>query len=286
MIYDMTEQVLKAREYFDAMLTKKIEHLQEQTGIERERFVKLNPADFVERWEKLYIANYEYRNIGKWVAETKTDDNFIISPLDNDEETANQIAYKTNQVQTKLRASKCDILPIPKQTAKDFFVKNHRQSLPLLSANSINFALVYGGYIVAVMSYDITNGGVRGDKGSAFELLRLAIKKGYLINGGASRLQKHCEEAMRQIGVTEIYSYSNATINNGKVYEQLGFIKGKVEGGQAWVVDKHFNVCRLLHSKWTILSGVYAHNCFKTHLTANRLWTKRLDDKPIASLSE
>ena len=278
--YDLTEQVQKAWQHFDQLLEQKIEHIHELTGVEKERLIKLNPMEFVEKAKQLQIDGYQYQDLGSWVARHKTPETFLISPVDEDVETANQIAYKTGQTERKLRAHKCQLLPIPNAAARRFFVKNHRQSIPNLTNNAINMALVYEGEIVAVMSYDLTGGAVRGlQKANKYELLRLSIKHGTQINGGASKLEKRCEECIRHQGCNEIYSYSNATINEGNVYQQLGFSKSEILAGAAWAVERNFNIVRLAtyrHTKSAKDCDLLRVGCVKTHVTANRTWIKNI----------
>lgn len=282
-IYDLTDHVRRAWEYYDKLLDVKIQHIHELTGVEKERLIKLNPAEMIRDKEKnLFIENYHYQKVGDWVARMKTPDTFCICPIDEEIETANQICYKTGQTQRKLRAHKCQVLPIPNMAARRFFIKNHRQSLPNLTTNAINYALVYEGEIVAVMSYDLTGGAVRGlQKADKYELLRLSIKHGTQINGGASKLQKQCEEAIRHQGCTEIFSYSNATINEGNVYKQLGFTQSAIQDGQAWVIERDFSLVRLANCCASHGNGKGAKNidllrrgAVKVHITANRTWIK------------
>ena len=286
--YDLTDQVRRAWEHFDKLLDVKIQHIHELTGVEKERLVKLNPAEFIrDKHDNVIIEGYHYQKLGDWVARTKTPDNFLISPMDEEVETSNQICYKTGQTERKLRAHKCQVLPIPNMVARRFFIKNHRQSLPNLTTNAINYALVYEGEIVAVMSYDLTGGAVRGlQKADKYELLRLSIKHGTQINGGASKLQKQCEEAIRHQGCTEIFSYSNATINEGNVYKQLGFTQSAIESGQAWVVERDFKLIRLANCCERHSNGQGARNidlnrrgAFKVYITANRTWIKNIEIK-------
>ena len=277
--YDLTDQVRRAWEHFDKLLDAKIQHIHELTGIERERLIKLNPMDFVEAMKNLEIRNYKYQDLGEWVAKTKTPDTFLISPIDEEIETANQICYKTGQTERKLRAHKCQVLPISSLAARFFFIKNHRQSVPNLSNNAISYALVYNGEVVAVMTYDLTGGAVRGlQKANKYELLRLSIKHGTQINGGASKLEKQCEEAIRHFGCTEIFSYSNATINEGNVYKQLGFVTSNITRGQAWVVERDFSLVRLVtccaNGKGAKQSDLLRRGAVNVHVTANRTWIK------------
>lgn len=213
MTKEIQEYIQAAREHYDHILDENITALAEKTGIERERFIPINPCDFLETISGMVQANGD---IAKFVEKNKTPDTFLISPLDAIEETAAQICYKTNQTQVKLRAHKCTCVPIPARVAQAFYVRNHRQTASVISEVSVSFALVYEGEIVACMTYDKTSGAVRGkSKADKYELLRLAIRKGYQVNGGASKLQKACEDALMAIGCFSIFSYSNATINEG-----------------------------------------------------------------------
>lgn len=278
---DYTDIVHEAWTHFDHVLEAKIQHIHELTGVEKERLIKINPLDFIESMPDMFIRDYQYQDLGEWIAKVKTPETFCISPIDEDVETANQIAYKTGQTTRKLRAHKCELQPITKLAAKRFFVKNHRQSIQTLSDNSVSYALVLNGEVVAVMTYDYTQGAVRGlAKADKFELLRLSIKHGTQINGGASKLQKQCEEAIRHWGCNEIFSYSNATINEGNVYKQLGFTQSAIESGQAWVVERDFSLVRLVlccevrGSAGAKNSDLLKRRAVKVHVTANRTWVK------------
>lgn len=280
-VYDQTEIVQKAWLHFDKVLDEKIEHIHELTGVPKEHLLKINPMDFVQKMVGQYIKGYHYQHIAEWIAKNKTPETFCISPLDEDVETANQICYKTGQTERKLRAHKCEVVPISSLAARRFFVKNHRQSIPTLSEKAVNFALVYQGEVVAVMCYDLTKSAVRGLKMSdQYELLRLSIKHGTQINGGASKLQQRCEEAIRGLGCTKIFSYSNATINEGNVYRQLGFEQSEIEDGHVWSVEPDFQIVRLVNccvSRGYIGAkniDLMERGAVKVIISANRKWTK------------
>lgn len=278
----LAAHLAKAREYWDAVLEEKCNLIAQAAGVERDRLVKVNPVDFVERMSECYIPGYKYRSIADFVRETKTPDTFLIGPIDEVEETAAQINYKAVGVDRKVRAHNCQVVPIPQAAALAFFVKNHRQSPPQMRETCICYALVLKGEIVAVMTYDLTAGATRGHgKAAKYELVRLSIKKGTQVNGGASKLQAACEEAVLHFGCSEIFSYSNATINEGGVYKQLGFTQGKIDPGAAYVLARDFSLKRL--------SGyieVGAKNVdlikrgeVKVLFYANRVWEKRLNTK-------
>ena len=173
-----------------------------------------------------------------------------------------------------IRASKCKVVPVPVPMAQDFFIRNHRQTAPLVTTQAVMLGLDYRGELVAVMMYDRSAGAVRGAKGD-FELMRLSISKNTQVHGGASKLQKACEEALREKGETRIFSYSNATINNGKVYEALGFHAGKIDEGQPHVILRNNALVRLINLYPKTTNGELAiRGWTKTFIGGNKMWTK------------
>lgn len=278
MVYNVTKRVSDAFEYFDRMLEKRIDEISELSGVSKENFVKLNPAEFIEKNKFQTIEGYDYKNIKKWIIEKKKDDKtFLISPLDAVRETANQCSYKSgNDVYRKIRASKCEVFPCPKELALDFFIRNHRQTAPLIRDTSICFCLEYKNEVIAVMLYDIANGAVRG-KNKNYELVRLSISKGTQIYGGASKLQNECEKTLKEIGVSKIFSYSNATINSGSVYQKLGFEMKKIDEGQPFVILKNNKLVRLINLyPESTDEKLSKHGWLKTHLGGNKMWEKRI----------
>lgn len=279
MIYDVTDRVAEAWEYFDKLLDERIAKISEISEVPLENFVKINPAEFLEKNKRQRIEGYTYKNIRDFIVEKKTADNiYLISPEDAIEETAAQVSYKSGtEIRRTLRASKCEVMPCPLELAQDFFIRNHRQSAPIVRrTTAVCYALVYKNEIVAVMLYDVSNGAIRGKK-KDYELVRLSISKGTRIHGGASKLQKACEKTLYLMGERRIYSYSNATINSGAVYEKLGFETSKVEGGQPFVIMRNNKIERLitLYPNSTDRALAKAGN-LKTHLGGNRLWVKNI----------
>ena len=140
MVYDITDRVAEAWKYYDEMLDKRIEEIVKISGVAPEHFVKINPAEFIEKNRYQKIRGYTYRDIGTWIeANKKSNDTFLISPLDAIKETAAQCAYKTNEdIVRTIRASKCEILPVPVPVAKDFFIRNHRQTVPNVTKQAVS----------------------------------------------------------------------------------------------------------------------------------------------------
>lgn len=278
MIFDVTDRVAEAWEYFDRLLDERIAAISERSEVPLEHFVKINPAEFLERNKFQTIRGYQYIKIADWINRNKKDDQtFLISPVDAIEETAAQVSYKSGtEIRRTIRASKCEVFPVPPELALDFFIRNHRQSAPRIKTTAVCFGLVFRDELVAVMFYDISNGAVRGKK-KEYELVRLSIAKGTRIHGGASKLQQACEATLIEMGEKKIYSYSNATINSGAVYEKLGFDGSKIDESQPFVIMKSNELIRLanLHPDSTDEALALRWQLI-THIGGNRIWVKEL----------
>lgn len=278
MQFDVTDRVSAAWEYYDTQLEERIGKISELSGVNRKQFVKINPAEFCEKNRYQSIRGYEYKKIKDWIVRNKKDDEtFLISPLDEVVETAAQVSYKcVTKIKRTIRASKCSVIPVPKILALDFFIRNHRQTAPLWSGNAVCFGLSYGGELVAVMMYDITKSAVRG-RNENYELVRLAIAKETKIHGAASKLQMACEDTLRAMGIREIYSYSNATINSGAVYKSLGFSEKGIDGGQPFVILSDYGLERLINVYPESTDEKLArHGWIKTHVGGNKTWVKKV----------
>ena len=278
---DITDRVAWLWDYFNKMLDKRLDRISALSGVERERLSPINPADWIERNKYQIIRGYEYRKIADWIEKTKEDGIYLISPLDDVEKTANQISYKEHNVAGKIRASKCGVIPLHEQQVNDFLLHNHRQGkMPPSNGDPVSFGLVYDGQLMAVMNYSKQKNAIRGaSKADKHELVRLAIAHGFCVNGGASKLQKHCEEALRALGQTEIFSYSNATINNGGVYRQLGFVSNGVEQGRVFVImhdNRIKSLASLCSSEGAKLEDLAKCGNISFRLGGNKLWVKNI----------
>lgn len=278
-MFDVTERAQEAWRFFDKLLDERIKKIAEIANVPLENFIKINPVDFLEKNKYQVIQNYEYKNIGKWIVENKKNDQtFLISPCDAIEETAAQCSYKSNtEIWRTIRASKCEVAPCPIELAQDFFIRNHRQNPPLVRRTAVCFALLFKGEMVAVMLYDIADGAVRGNK-TDYELLRLAIAKGTRVHGAASKLQAACEDTLYKMGIRQIFSYSNATINSGAVYEKLGFTEKRTDGGQPFVILKNNQITRLINLYPISTDKKLAqHGWLKCHIGGNKMWKKKIE---------
>ena len=85
-------------------------------------------------------------------------------------------------------------------------------------------------------------------------------------------------QALRDKGEETIFSYSNATINSGKVYKALGFTEKRIDGGQPHVIMRNNALVRLVKLYPKTTNGELAiRGWIKTFLGGNKMWTKRID---------
>ena len=257
MLFDATQMEKDARAYYDKMLDAKLDHIAELSGVDRAKFGKINPADFIEPSEFQNIDGYHYQQIGAWLREA--DGAAAVAAFENGE------TLKFNIDGTDIELAQSDVLI------------ETEQKLPRITSANISYGLIHHGQLMGVMTYDKTAGGIRGHSHANYELLRLAFAHGKQIMGGASKLQKACEATMAALGEDEIFSYSNATINTGRVYAALGFEPTRIDNGQPFVIMEDFSLRRLieLHPHSTNKALARAHR-LKAHVGGNITWTKSI----------
>lgn len=80
------------------------------------------------------------------------------------------------------------------------------------------------------------------------------------------------------MGETSVFSYSNATINNGDVYAALGFRRGKCEVGQETVLSTSGSLTRLLNLADGVrdIRSLAIYKRLVCRLSANIFWEKKI----------
>ena len=92
---------------------------------------------------------------------------------------------------------------------------------------------------------------------NAKKLIIIANRKDTIIIGGASRLLKRF---IKDINPIKIKSFSDKSIHNGKVYENIGFTKiGESDPNYHWIVDG-FRKNRFLYRKDVLVRKGYDKN--------------------------
>ena len=114
----------------------------------------------------------------------------------------------------RLGARKCELKSVPKKDIRHFLEENHLQGY---GVSPIAYGLYYKNELVSLMTF--ASGKGRMDSKTDWELVRFCNKRGYNIQGAASRLLK----AFRTKYPGSIKSYANRRWSDGNLYRQLGF---------------------------------------------------------------
>jgi hypothetical protein len=118
-----------------------------------------------------------------------------------------------NKIENRLYARKCELKEISSSEAKEFLEENHRQgSCPAKH----RYGLYYNGDLVSIMTF----GKSRFSNKYEYELLRLCTKVNTSVVGGASKMFK---QFIKDVEPKSIGSYSDMSMNNGGIYDKLGF---------------------------------------------------------------
>lgn len=115
-------------------------------------------------------------------------------------------------VNKKIHARQCEVVYIQEDTAKEFYDKYHLQGG--IHADT-HLGLMYNNEIVELMSF----GKPRFTTAANVELLRLSIKAGYSVTGGASKLFTYFIKHNPGLSVV---SYTDLSKFTGAVYAQIG----------------------------------------------------------------
>ena len=267
-------------ERIDKALDDKIAEINKRTGISKDKLIKLNPIEFCanNRYSTEPMNEKWLNDLCEFVKTNKADDTYLIAPMDATEDTIKQILYKEHKSEKRERAKKYEVVDISPFMAKNFFRKNHRQSLPNISKRAVIKGLRKDNEIFAVMLYDKTQGAIRGTSRDMYELNRLSFRLGTSIMGGAGKLQKACEKSLAEMGEKKIFSFSNATINTGGVYRALGFEKIKLDASNPIVyLQNRETHARLVHLyPYTSLQSCARRGVIICHFSANIYWEKEL----------
>lgn len=120
----------------------------------------------------------------------------------------------------KVYARKCLLKSVDKSLVESFYNENHLQGY--ISTCNISYALFYEDEIVAAMSFSKTSlHNPTCMSNSYYELVRYAVKFGYSVIGGCSRLLHKFEQ---EYYPSKMLSYSDNDFFTGNMYLKLGFL--------------------------------------------------------------
>ena len=159
------------------------------------------------------------------------------------------IKNKLKLNKNKIYARKTEIREISSRENLDFFNSNHIQGA--VSA-SIRLGLFYNNKLVSSMTFGKKRMVLGQEhKKDEYELIRFANLINTSVIGGASKLFKFFIEKYRP---SEIISYANCDISDGRLYEILGF---KSEGHSGinywWAKDKRYHRSSFMKHKLVLL---------------------------------
>lgn len=133
---------------------------------------------------------------------------------DNFEVISSFISNKL-RVSKRVYARKCEILPVGLDEEKTFLNECHLQGY---KSSKYAYGLYHDSTLVAIMTFGSPR--FLGSLPYDYELLRFAVKRGYSVVGGASKLLKAFSN---EVGKCVIISYSDCRYSQGNLYKTLGF---------------------------------------------------------------
>jgi len=134
--------------------------------------------------------------------------------LNREEQVKNYLRFVLGSYDKKIFARKTQFKEIPKEKANNFLDTHHIQGKT--RGQTHYFGLIHSGELIAVMTFGCHPRNVTIQN----VLSRFAIKGGYSIPGGASKLFKN---ACKVLPKGEIISWSDNRWSQGNVYKKLGF---------------------------------------------------------------
>lgn len=132
----------------------------------------------------------------------------------------------------KIHGRKTLIQKIDKPTADLFLNKNHLQGAV---SSRYKLGLFEKDELIAVATFSALRKMNHTENYRSAELIRFAVKAGYSISGGLSKLLKHF---IRQYHPQDIMTYADKDWSNGKAYEKLGFVLTDTLSPQWFSLDK------------------------------------------------
>lgn len=143
----------------------------------------------------------------------------------------NMIRSKLGLIKNSIGARKCEVREVNNAKAKEFLNLNHIQGY--VPART-KLGLWYKDELVGLLTLGKTRS-VTGLDGNDWELYRFAVKDGYTVPGGFSKLLSHF---VKNNSVDKIITYSSLDYSTGQVYLKNGFTLNKITSpGYYWVID-------------------------------------------------
>lgn len=135
----------------------------------------------------------------------------------------------------RIHGRKTKVKKIAQPEAEFFLNENHLQG----SVNSrYKFGLFLSEELVAVATFSALRKMNHTKNYKSVELIRFAVKAGFSITGGFSKLIKNAKELLNP---NDIMTYADRDWSAGAAYIKLGFEETAVLGPQYFLLDENFN---------------------------------------------
>lgn len=177
------------------------------------------------------------------------------------------ILNRLNLIENKIYARKTKIKEVDTKEAMYFLNNNHIQGY---TPSSIKIGLYHNEELVSLMTF----GNRRINSQNNFELIRYSNKINTSVIGGASKIFKHF---LNKYNHKKIVSYSDISIFNGSIYEELGFKNdGKTTLNYYWT-DLNKKYHRFNFNKNKLVKMGYDKNLTEEEIMKNigyhKLWS-------------
>lgn len=143
----------------------------------------------------------------------------------------------------KIHGRKTIVRKIDKPIADLFLSLNHLQGA--VSAR-YKFGLFMHEELVAVATFSALRKMRCAENYKSAELIRFAVKTGYSINGGLSKL---IASFRNQLKPNDLMTYADRDWSTGEAYIKLGFLNTDILVSQVFSLDKHYNRSLMTESK-------------------------------------
>lgn len=130
-------------------------------------------------------------------------------------------------------ARKCKLEKITWDMYKEFCNKYHLQGTSLKSITTYMYGLYYEKELISVMGFGTPRFVKKNNE--MYELHRYCVKSGYVVVGGAEKLQKHF---VRECSPKVIRSYSDNDFFTGNIYPRLGYKFDSMSEQYYWYKDE------------------------------------------------
>ncbi|MEH3112659.1 hypothetical protein [Pedobacter terrae] len=138
-------------------------------------------------------------------------------------------------INSRIHGRKTKILKITKPVADSFLIKNHLQGAV---TSRYKIGLFEKDQLVAVATFSALRKMNHTENYKSAELIRFAVKAGYSVTGGLSKLISFFAATYQP---NDIMTYADRDWSAGEAYTKLGFVQTAVLEPQIYVLDENLN---------------------------------------------